>query len=134
MVLTCTDCFTRLFHYITLNVTSYHASIIVDAPNNTEILSVKLKITHSLIKHICVSNACITEFRILILLRDEWILLFRLWLKVKSFYFTSERSFITIYQSRQSIRTLLNCLVATTPSVCHRQLHDTQPEYPQIGL
>ena len=29
---------------------------------------------------------------------------------------------------------LSNCGVSTTPSVCHQHLHNTQPEYPQIGL
>ena len=137
MALTCTDCFSRLFHYITLNVTSYHAGIIINAPNNTEILSLKLKITHSFIKRIRVSNACIMEFRILILLGDEWVLLFRLCLKVNTFCFISERSFITIYQSRQSIQALLSCVVVELVQhhrFAHRQLHDTQPEYPQIGL
>ena len=71
MALTCTDCFARLFHYITLNATSYHTGIVINALNNTEILSVKLKITDSFIKRIRVSNACIMEFRILILLGDE---------------------------------------------------------------
>ena len=112
MTLTCTDCFYRLFHYITLNVTFYYTGIVINAPNNTEIISVKLKITHSFIKCIRISNACITEFRILILLRDEWIPLFRLCLKVNTFCFISERSFITIYQSRQSIWALLSRLVA----------------------
>ena len=112
MALIYTDCFSRLFHYITLNVTSYHTGTVINAPNNTETLSVKLKITHSFIKSIRVSNACITEFRILIFLGDEWILLFRLCLKVNTFCFISERSFTTIHQSRQSIWALLSCLVA----------------------
>ena len=71
MALTCTDYFSRLFHYITLNVTSYHADIVINALNNTEILSVKLKITHSFIKRIRVCNTCIMELHILILLGDE---------------------------------------------------------------
>ena len=112
MALTYAECFSRLFHYITLTVTSHHAGIVINAPNNTEILSVKLKITHSFIKRMRVSNACITDFCILILLGDESILLFRLCLKVNTFCFISERSFITIYQSRQSIWALLSCLVA----------------------
>ena len=29
---------------------------------------------------------------------------------------------------------LSSCGVSATPSVCHRRLHNTQPEYPQIGL
>ena len=137
-MLTCTECFVRLFHYITLNGTSYHAGIVINAPNNTEILSVKLKITHCFIKRIRVCNACITEFRILILLGDEGIPLFRLCLEVIPFCFISERSFIPIYQSRQSIWALESHLVSElvhwTPSICHRQLHNTQSEYPQIGL
>ena len=48
MALTCTDCFSRLFHYITVNATSYNAGIVTNAQNNNEIISVKLKITHSL--------------------------------------------------------------------------------------
>ena len=109
MVLTCTDWFSRLFHYITLKVTFYYAGIVINAPNNT---SVKLKITYSFIKCIHVSNACITKFRILILLGDQWIPLFRLCLKVNTFSFIYERSFITINQSRQSIWALLSHLVA----------------------
>ena len=92
MVLTCTVCFSRLFHYITLNVTFYYAGIVINAPNNTEIIVVKLKITNSFIIHIHVSNACITEFPILILLGDEWIPLFRLCLKVNTLCFVCERS------------------------------------------
>ena len=111
MALTCTDCFSRLFHYITLTVTSYHAGIVINARNNTEILSVKLKIRDSFIKCIRVSNACIMEFRILILLGDKWIPLFRLCLKVNTFSFISERSFIAIYESRQCISALLSSLV-----------------------
>ena len=102
-------CFSKLFHYITLNVTFCYAGIVINASNNT---SVKLKITYSFIRHIRVSNACITEFRILILLGDEWIPLFRLCLKVNIFCFISERLFTTIYQSRQSICALLSRLVA----------------------
>ena len=109
MALTCTDYLSRLFHYITLNVTFYYAGIVINAPNNT---SVKLKITHSFIKRIRVSNACITEFRILILLGDELIPLFTLCLKVNTFCLISERSFTTIYQSRQSVWALLSRLVA----------------------
>ena len=112
MVLTCTDNFSRLFHYITLNVTSYLTVIVISAPNNTEILCVILKIMHSFIKHIHVSNACITQFCILMLLEDEWILLFRLCYKVNTFCFIPERSFMTIYLSRQSTWALLNRLVA----------------------
>ena len=71
MVLTCTDCFSKLFHYITVNATFYYAGIVTNAPNNTEIISVKLKIMHSFNKRIRVSNACITQFRILILFGDK---------------------------------------------------------------
>ena len=110
MALTCTDCFSRLFHYIILNVTSYHTVIVINAPNNTEILRVILKIMHSFTKRIHVSNACITDFRILILLGNESTPLFRLCLKVHTF-FIPQRSFITIYQSRQSIWALLSRLV-----------------------
>ena len=99
-----------------MNATSYHAGIVINAPNNTEIISAKLKITLSFIKRIRVSNACIMEFLILILLGDELIPLFRLCLKVNTFCFIPERSFITIYQSRQSIWVLLSHLIAELAS------------------
>ena len=72
IALTYTDCFSRVFYYITLNVTYYYAGTVINPPNNTELISVKLSdITHSFIKCMRVSNACITEFRILILLGDK---------------------------------------------------------------
>ena len=74
MALTCSPALTvslGMFHYITVNATSYNAGTVINAPNNIEMISAKLKITLSFMKRIRVSNACITEFRILILLGDE---------------------------------------------------------------
>ena len=136
MALICTDCFSRLFHYITLNVISYYAGIAINAPNDTEIISVKLKITHSFIKRIRVSNACIMEFRILNLLRDERIPLFRQCLKVNTFSLISQRSFYN-HITKQAIHMgtfeLSSCGVSTTPLACHQRLHNTQPEYPKFN-
>ena len=42
IALTYTDYFSRLFYYITLNVTSYYTGVVINPPNNTEIISVKL--------------------------------------------------------------------------------------------
>ena len=42
IALTYTDCFSRLSFYMTMNVTSYYAGILINPPNNNEIISVKL--------------------------------------------------------------------------------------------
>ena len=42
IVLTYNDCFSRLFYYILMNVTSYYGGIVINPPNNNEIISVKL--------------------------------------------------------------------------------------------
>ena len=142
MALACSDWFSRLFHHITLNVTSYYADIatVINAPNNTEIISVKLKIMHSFIKCILFSNACIMEFCILILLGDEWIplfsKLFRLCLRVIPFVVYPKIIYNHITKQAIHMGTFesSSCGVSTMPSVCHWRLHNTQPEYPQIGL
>ena len=65
-------------HCITLKdvlLVTFHYSIIImntlACSKNTENISMKLKITHSFIKCLCVSNACKTEFCIFISLGDK---------------------------------------------------------------
>ena len=72
---------TVLLGYIDCCITSknimptfYYAVIMINAltqaPNHTENIGVKLLITHSFIKRICVSNACKKEFCIFMSLGD----------------------------------------------------------------
>ena len=65
-----------------------------------------------------VSNACNTEFRLLVILGDESIRLLRLCLQVKTSFYNKRLCFVTICLSRQALtpvfESAVSCAFITT--------------------